>query len=110
MQQQGAQCKADKHGREDVEDCGFHDGSLNERQASGVDVSSDKRSSEGGGFDAVVLRSVCASVNSARLLLGADKLICLDCVCHGVLLWLLMSDSVRDFFTALESFFNTRLN
>jgi hypothetical protein len=25
MQQQGAQCKANKHSSEDVEDCGFHD-------------------------------------------------------------------------------------
>jgi hypothetical protein len=82
---------------------------LNERQASGVDVGSDKRGSECGDCDAVILRSVCASVNRARLLLGADKLIGLNCVCHGVLR-LLMSDIVRDFFTALESFFNTRLN
>jgi hypothetical protein len=84
MQQQGAQREANEHGGENVEDCGFHDGPLNERQASGVDVSSDQRSSEGSDCDAVVLRSVCASVNRARLLLGADELISLDCVCHVV--------------------------
>ena len=86
VQQQGAQCKADQHGGEDVEDCGFHDGPLNERQASGVDVSRDKRSSEGGDCDAVVLRGVCASVNRARLLLRANVLVSLNGVCHGGLL------------------------
>jgi hypothetical protein len=62
---------------------------LNERQASGVDVSSDKRSSEGGDCHAVILRSVCASVNRARLLLGANVLVSLDGVWHGVLLLLM---------------------
>jgi hypothetical protein len=59
---------------------------LNERQASGVDVGSDKRSSEGSDCHAVILRSVCASVNRARLLLCADVLVSLDGVCHGDIL------------------------
>ena len=102
MEHKGAQCQADKHGGEDVADHAVC--SLDQGKALRVDVSSDQRGSERCDCQAVVLRSVCASVNRARLLLGAQVDVCGDCVCHGVLR-LLMSDSVKDFFAALESFF-----
>jgi hypothetical protein len=82
MQHKGAQCKADSYGGEDVADHGV--GSLDQGKALCVNVSSDQRGSECSDCHAVVLRSVCASVHRARLLLRADELISLDCVCHVV--------------------------
>jgi hypothetical protein len=83
VENKGAQCEADQHGGEDVAD--HVASSLDQGKALRVDVGSDERSSECSDCHAVVLRSVCAGVHRARLLLGAQVDVCVDCVCHGVL-------------------------
>ena len=108
MQQQGAQRQADNDSESAVfEGFAVHGvGSLDQCEALRVDVGRDQRGSEGSDCDAVVLRGVCACVYRARLLLCADVLISLDCVCHLVLSGLVVDGSSVTYFVAvLESFF-----
>lgn len=80
MENKGAQGEADKHCGENVADHAAR--SLNDGQTLCVDACGAQRVSECVDVDAVVLRSVGASVDRQQLLLRACVHIEFDCVCH----------------------------